>query len=378
MIPYGRQSIDEDDIRAVSAVLRSDWLTQGPKVEEFEQALANYTGAKFAVAVSNGTAALQAAYFAIGLQPGDEIITSPLTFTATSNAAIWFGARIVFADIDSDTGNLDPVAVESLITKNTKAIVPVDYAGHPADMVHLREIASRHKLLLIEDSAHAIGAQIGERKIGTLADLTTFSFHPVKLITTGEGGAILTDNPEFAERLRLFRSHGITKSHLMEPSPGDWYYEQQSLGQNYRLTDFQSALGLSQLKKLDRFLEARRTIAIRYADALCDVPTLRLPVEREGFRSGWHLYPVRLSGAVATKRGDIFRQLRKAGIGVQVHYIPVYWHPYYQALGYHRGQCPNAEAFYETEISIPMFPALSIADQQSVVDILKQILEKYE
>ncbi|MFA5185774.1 MAG: UDP-4-amino-4,6-dideoxy-N-acetyl-beta-L-altrosamine transaminase [Patescibacteria group bacterium] len=378
MIPYGHQTIEEDDIQAVTEVLRSDWLTQGPKVAEFEQALADCTGAKFAVAVSNGTAALQAAYFAAGIQPGDEVITSPLTFAATSNAALWLGAKIVFADVDPETGNLDPTAVESVVTEKTKAIVPVDYAGHPADMSRLREIASRCGAKLIEDSAHALGASIGDRKVGTLADLTTMSFHPVKIITTGEGGAILTDNPDFAERLRLYRSHGITKANLRMPSPGDWYYEQQELGQNYRLTDFQSALGISQLKKLDRFLAARHEVAGRYAEALKDVKTLRLPVEREGFRSGWHLYPIRLIGAAITKRPEVFRQLREAGIGVQVHYIPVYWHPYYQTLGYRKGLCPNVESFYETEISIPMFPALSTADQQSVIDILKKILVQYE
>lgn len=373
MIPYGHQTIEDDDIAAVVAVLHSEWLTQGPAVEAFEQALAAYCGTSQVVMYSSGTSALQGAYFAAGFAEGDEFITTPLTFCATSNAGIWQGGKPVFVDIDPRTGNLDPALIEAAITPKTKAIVPVDYAGHPADMPKINEIARAHGLVVIEDACHALGGSIGDKRVGSHADMTIFSFHPVKSITTGEGGAVTTDDPEFAQRLRLFRTHGITKEGLVHPSPGAWYQEMQELGVNARITDIQCALGISQLKKLNRFLAARKAIVQRYAVLLADLD-LELPTESEGYSSGWHLYPIRLRGAQATRRAEVFASLRAAGIGVQVHYIPVYFHPYYERLGYARRLCPKAEAFYEAVISLPIFPALTEDDQRTVATALRAAL----
>lgn len=376
MIPYGHQSINEEDIAAVADVLRSDWLTQGAKVDAFERALADYTGAGYAVVFSSGTAALQAAYFALGIERGMEFITTPLTFAATANAGIWQGAKPIFVDIDPVTGNLDPSKIEAAITPRTKAIVPVDYAGHPADLAAIRALADKHHLVILEDACHALGARFQGKHVGNFADATVYSFHPVKPITTGEGGAVMTQSEDVARRLKLFRSHGITKEVFRHSSPGDWYYEMQELGQNYRLTDFQCALGLSQLKRLDAFLEARQRVAERYRVAFADVPQLIIPCERDGAKSGWHLYPIRLAGSCAGRRGEIFRKLRAAGIGVQVHYIPVYWHPYYREQGYQLGSCPQAEAFYEAEISLPISVGLTEADQAYVISTVKTLLQK--
>ncbi|MDP2669395.1 MAG: UDP-4-amino-4,6-dideoxy-N-acetyl-beta-L-altrosamine transaminase [bacterium] len=366
MIPYSHQSIDEDDIKAVVDVLKSDWLTQGPKVQEFENALAKKVGAKYAVVFSNGTAALEAAYFAADLKQGDEIITSPLTFAATANAALWQGAKVVFADIEADSGNIDPKKVEKKITSKTKAIVPVDYSGLPVRLDELKALAEKHKLLLIEDAAHALGAEYlstGSRqakKVGSISDMTMLSFHPVKSITTGEGGAITTNRQDFYDKLLLYRGHGFKNG------------EMQELAHNYRMTDIQAALGISQLKKLDKFIQARKKIAARYGEAFAGNKNLILPKEYEGASSSWHLYPLRLAGSPpaggAGKRAEIFKKLRDAGIGVQVHYIPVYLHPYYQKLGYKAGLCPKAEAFYEAEISIPVFPDLTEKDQEFVIE----------
>ncbi|MCK9361075.1 UDP-4-amino-4,6-dideoxy-N-acetyl-beta-L-altrosamine transaminase [Patescibacteria group bacterium] len=367
MIPYARQTLEEDDIQAVVNVLRSDLVTQGPKVEEFERALAKRAGTKHAVAFSHGTAALMGSFFAMGIKPGDEFITTPLTFCATSNAGLWFGAKPVFVDIEEDTGTIDPSAVEAAITSKTKAIVAVDYGGHPADLTRLREIAKKHNLVLIDDAMHALGATLDGKPVGSLADMTTFSFHPVKPICAGEGGAVTTDNDEYARRLRAFRLHGIVKEDFVNPSPGAWYYEMQELGLNAKLTDIQSALGLSQLGKLDRFLEARERLAMRYHGALAGLP-VHLPVTRPGVRHGLHLFAVRLTGEWASKRDELFTKLREAGIGVQVHYIPVHHHPYYQKLGYMKGECPKAEAFFASEISLPLFPSLSDADQDKVIN----------
>lgn len=373
MIPYSHQSINEDDIRVVVRVLKSDWLTQGPTVGEFEKRLARFVGSRFAVVFSSGTAALQAAYFAVGIGKGDEIITTPLTFAATANAALWQDAKVVFADIEEDTGNIDPTEVEKKITKHTKAIVPVDYAGLPAKLGELKKIAKRHKLILIEDAAHAFGAEYKGKKIGSISDMTMFSFHPVKSITTGEGGAITTNRKDFYERLILFRDHGIVKDaqKFIKKSPGDWYQEMQKLGLNYRLTDIQAALGVSQLKRLPEFLRKRRAIAARYQKELAGMPHLIVPREPKGFRSSWHLFPLRLAGKLKNKRAEVFRKLRSAGIGVQVHYIPVYRHPYYQKLGYRKKLCPKAEKFYESEISIPLFPTLALKDQIRIIRLLK-------
>jgi UDP-4-amino-4,6-dideoxy-N-acetyl-beta-L-altrosamine transaminase len=366
MIPYGRQSIDESDVRAVVETLRSDWLTQGPKVKEFEDALAAYGGAKHAVVFSNGTAALQAAYAAAGFAPGDEFVTSPLTFAATATAGLWQGAKPVFADVEPSTGNLCPKAAEAAITSKTKAIVPVDYAGRPANLAAFRDIAKRRNLVLIEDACHSLGADYGGRRIGSISDLTALSFHPVKPITTGEGGAVLTDDPAKRDAMVEFRTHGIRRGE-------DWLYDVESQGLNYRLTDLQCALGLSQLKRLDSFIAKRRDIARRYEQKLGAWSDLELPggpVEE----SAWHLYPIRLRGALATKRRDAFRALRAAGIGVQVHYIPVYRHPLYRRLKAN-DDCPVAEDFYAREISLPIFPDLTIAQQDEVVATLRRVLD---
>lgn len=377
MIPYSHQFIDKQDIKAVKETLKSDWLTQGPKIKEFENALADYCGARYAVAISNGTAALQAAYFAAGIGPGDEIITSPITFAATTNAAIWQGAKSVFVDIEKSTGNLDANLIEEKITDKTKAIVAVDYSGLPCDYGALKKIAKKYKLLLINDAAHSLGAEYKNKKIGSLADLTILSFHPVKSITTGEGGAVLTDNEDFYKKLFLFRGHGIIKDskNFRNESPGPWYYEMQELGLNYRITDFQAALGTSQLKKLPEFMSLRRKIAKFYSKKLSGIKNLTLSSEFADRKSSQHLYPIRLLGKLQSRRREVFEKLQKAGIGVQVHYIPVYWHPYYQKLGYKKGLCPVAEDFYLSEISIPIYPSLKVANQRTIIRELKNILD---
>lgn len=375
MIPYSHQFIDGDDLASVKEALLSDWLTQGPKVKEFESALAKYCGAKYAVAVSNGTAALQAAYFAINIKKGDEIITSPLTFAATANAAIWQGAKPVFVDID-ETGNIDSDLIKKAITQKTKAIVAVDYAGLPCNLSRLKSIAGKHDLFIIEDAAHSLGAEYKGKKVGGIADLTTFSFHPVKSITTGEGGAITTNSKELYEKLLLFRSHGITKDRnkFLNKSHGPWYHEMQELGLNYRLTDMQAALGISQLKKLENFLKKRDAIGAGYDKDLKGVKGLVLPKITKGCFSSRHLYPILLTGELQSRRKEIFEELQKNGIGVQVHYLPVYWHPYYQKLGYKKGICPKAEAWYMSEISIPIFPSLKRSEQEMVILMLRKIL----
>ncbi len=378
MIPYGRQSIDKSDIKAVVEVLKSDWLSQGPKIGEFEKALADYCGSKYAVIFSSGTAALHAAYFAAGLRRGDEFITTPLTFVATANAGLYLGAKPVFADIGEDL-NLDPKAITAKITKKTKAIAVVDFAGRPAKLNQLKKIAKDRKLVLIEDGCHALGASYQGKKIGSVSDLTVFSFHPVKSITTGEGGAALTDNPDYYEKLKNFRSHGIVKNKekMENPSGEDWN-EMRSWGFNYRITDIQAALGISQLKKIGRFINARKKIAGTYSKALKNLSKyLELPLaDSKDFSSAWHIYVVRLKGRLAGKHGEVFKKLRQVGIGAQVHYLPVYLHPYYQSLGYKIGLCPKAEAYYDTAISLPIFPALKPSDQKFVIQKLTAIIKE--
>lgn len=362
MIPYGHQSIDKADIEAVKSVLKSDWLTQGPKIAEFEKALARYCGARFAVAFSSGTAALHAAYFAAGFKNGDEFVTTPLTFAATANAGLYLGARPIFADIDG-SGNLDPVEAEKKITPRTKVLVAVDYAGHPADLDKFKKIARKNNLVFIEDAAHALGAKYKSTKIGSIADLTTFSFHPVKSITTGEGGAVTTNNKIYYEKLKTFRHHGISDGNMLD------------LGFNYRLTDIQAALGISQLKKLDKFIVRRRALAGNYRTALASNASLILPEEVAHSSSAWHLYAIRLKGALAKKRDRVFNLLRGSGVGVQIHYAPVYWHPYYQKLGYKKRLCPKAESFSASVISLPLFPGLKISDQKFVIKKLVDVLK---
>ena len=373
MIPYGRQTIDEDDIRAVTEVLRSDWLTTGPKVAEFEQAVADYVGAKYAVAVSSGTAALHAAMYAIDIKPGDEVIVPPITFAATANCVVYQGGTPVFADVDPGTLLLDPAKVEEKITKKTRAIIGVDYAGQPCDLDRLREIADKHNLRLVADGCHAIGAEYKGRKVGTLADMTIFSFHPVKHITTGEGGMITTDAPELAERMRLFRSHGITTDARQREKQDSWFYEMTDLGYNYRMTDFQCALGISQLKKLPKFLERRREIAARYDEAFAGIAGINSLVVRHDSLHAYHLYVVRIdSNALGIDRTTLFTNLRKKGIGVNVHYIPVHLHPFYRdKFNTGPGLCPVAEAAYVQIISIPMFPGMTDEDVEKVIAEVK-------
>ncbi|MBH41277.1 MAG: UDP-4-amino-4,6-dideoxy-N-acetyl-beta-L-altrosamine transaminase [Candidatus Magasanikbacteria bacterium] len=376
MIPYSRQTIEQDDIDAVLETLTSDYLTQGPKVEAFEQALANYCGVKYAVAVANGTAALHTAYNAINLSPGDEIITTPMTFVATSNAAVWQGARPVFVDIKKDSGNIDETLVESAITKKTKAIVSVDYAGRPVEYDVIRNIAYRHNLNFISDAAHSFGASYKGKKIGSLADLTTCSFHPVKGITTGEGGAVLTNNYNFYRKMKHFSSHGIDKKVEDGTIHGSWYYQMNTLGLNYRLSDIHAALGLSQLKKIDSFIEKRATLASRYEELLGDVSEIILPPNDTDLSlSAWHLYVIRLRKGGSKKRLKLFEALRAKGIWVQVHYIPVHYHPYYKKKGYVSGLCPVAESWYDSIISIPLYPFLSDEDQDVVVETLKFLVQ---
>lgn len=373
MIPYGRQTIEDDDIAAVAEVLKTDWLTQGPKVEEFEKSLADYCGANYAVAVSSGTAALHSAYAAAGIQKDDEVIVPAITFAATANAAMYLGARPVFCDIRPDTINIDETKIEKLITSKTKAIVPVHFAGHPCEMDKILEIAKERNLMVIEDACHALGAVYKDKKVGNISDLTAFSFHPVKLITTGEGGMISTVDKEFHEKLLMFRTHGITKDPgRLEKNDGPWYHEMQTLGFNYRLTDIQCALGHSQLKKLEKFLARRREIADFYKENLKDIAGLKLPVELPGVKSAWHLYTVRVP---PERRKKIFEELRASGIGVQVHYVPVYHHPYYRGLGY-RDFLPEAEAYYASCISLPIYPGLENSQLDFISEKLHKIMEE--
>lgn len=376
MIPYSTQDISEADIRAVVAVLRSGWLTQGPALERFEKALARKVRAKFAIAFNSGTAALHAAYFAAGVGKGDEVIVPSLTFAATANAALYQGATPVFADSDPEDGTMSVAAARKKISKRTKAIVPVDYAGRPADLRAFKALAKKHGLVFIEDAAQALGASYRGMPVGTQADMTMFSFHPVKSITTGEGGVIVTDNETYANALRLFRSHGISKDAktFARKGRGPWYQEMQELGYNYRMPEMSAALGLSQLTRLATFIRKRRAAAKRYASLLKDIPGLVLPpAERAHERSAWHLYPIRLAPALAHKRDAVFAALRGAGIGVQVHHVPVHTHLYYEKLGCQKGLCPNAEAFVASEISIPLFSKITKKQQRYIADTLKKI-----
>jgi len=378
MIPYGRQFIDEDDIRAVVDVLRSDWLTTGPKVAEFEQIFAGQVGAAEAVAVSNGTAALHAAMYALGIGPGDEVIVPAMTFAATANCAVFQGATPVFVDVDPEKLLIDPDRVKKKITSRTKAVIAVDYAGHPADYDHLIPIAERHGIPLIADACHALGAVYKSRPVGSLADLSTFSFHPVKHIATGEGGMIATDDPELAKSMRRFRNHGITTDHHQREKQGSLFYEMIDLGYNYRLTDFQSALGISQLKKLDRFLEHRRKIAKKYDQAFSDMPAIKPLIVDPGILHAYHLYVIRVDfEAPGGDRTACFKTLRQKGIAVNVHYIPVHLHPYYRNTFKTRpGLCPVAEAAYKQILSLPIFPAMTDEEGEFVIDALADTIVK--
>ena len=380
LLPYGRQSIDEAEIQAVVETLRSDWLTTGPKVAEFEEATAEWIGARYAISFSSGTAALHAAAFTAGLQPGDEAITSPLTFAATANCILYQGATPVFADVAEDTLNLDPGLVAKKITDRTKAILPVDYAGHPSDLDSILQLADGHRLTVIEDACHALGAEYRGRRVGSVAHMTVFSFHPVKHLTTGEGGMVTTDNPAFAETLRRFRNHGISSDARQRQSAGQWHYEMVLLGFNYRLTDIACALGLSQMKKLEANLARRRQIAARYTAGFRTVAGVLSPQTRPDVSHAWHLYPIRLNlSRLSVSRGEVFKALRAENIGVNVHYIPVHHHPYYRdRFGYKGGEYPVAEAAYERLISLPMFHGMTDADIEDVVCAVRKVLSHFE
>jgi len=369
-IPYARQWIDEDDIRAVEEVLRSDYITTGPKIKEFEEKFAEYVGARYAAALSNGTAALHAACFAAGLGPEDEVITSPITFAASANCILFVGAKPVFADIDDNTYDIDPVEIEKNITQRTKAIIPVHFTGQPCDMDEIHRIAKKHKLIVIEDAAHALGAEYKGKRIGSLSDMTCFSFHPVKHITTGEGGMVTTDSEELYEKLVMFRTHGITrdKNKLINCDQGPWYYEQQYLGYNYRMTDIQAALGISQLKKLPFFLEKRREQAAYYNEAFKEINSIVLPYQANDRNSSWHIYVIRIRKESIKQRDRVFEVLQNDGIGVNVHYIPVYYHPYYQKNGYKMGICPKAESYFEEALTLPLFPKMGKDEQDYVIE----------
>lgn len=371
-IPYGKQTIDEEDIQAVEEVLRSDYLTTGPKVAEFEQKVADYVGAKYAVAVSNGTAALHVACLAAGIGKGDEVITTPITFAASANCVLYCGGTPVFADIDPNTYNIDPTEIEKKITPRTKAIIPVHYTGQPCDMDAIHEIADKHHLIVIEDGAHALGAVYKGKRIGSISPMTCFSFHPVKPVTTGEGGMVVTNDEELYKKLLLFRSHGITRDpSLLNQNEGAWHYEQVNLGYNYRITDISCALGCSQMDKLDSFLAKRRKIATKYQEAFADVKGLQLPKQSSGCESGWHLYMIQV---LEKNRKEVFDQLRDAGIGVNVHYIPVYHHPFYQQHGYDTVNEKNSEQFYARAISLPIYPGLTKQQQEYVIEQVKRFV----
>ena len=380
VLPYGRQHIDEEDIAAVAEVLRSDWLTTGPKIGEFEQAFAQFVGASHAVAVSNGTAALHAALYALGVGAGDEVIVTPMTFAASANAAVYLGAIPIFADVEPDTLLLDPATIEGKITPRTKAIVAVDYAGQPCDYDAIYAIARKHGLAVLDDACHAFGGHYKNRPVGTLADVNTFSLHPVKHMTTGEGGVITTESAAMAQAMRVFRNHGITTDHRQRSEQGGFFYEMVSLGYNYRLTDFQAALGLSQLKKLPEWIAKRQAIARMYDAALAGIPAVAPLAVRPEVGHGYHLYMVQFDLAQLTAdRAEIFQALRAEGLGVNVHYIPVHLHPFYrQNYGTAVGDCPAAEAAYERLVTLPIFPDMSNGDMEDVVAAVQKVVEAYQ
>ena len=375
VLPYGHQNIDDSDIAAVVEVLKSEWLTTGPKVSEFEQAFAAMTGAKQAVAVQNGTAALHCAIYALNIQPGDEVIVTPMTFAASANCILYQGGTPVFADVEPDTLLIDPDKVREKITPRTKAIVAVDYTGQPADYAALRAVADEHGLAIIADACHAIGGSFDGRPVGTLADLSTFSLHPVKHITTGEGGVITTDSAELAQRMRVFRNHGITTDHRQRSLTGGFFYEMVDLGYNYRITDIQCALGISQLKKLPASVAKRRQIAAMYDAAFAAIPYVKPLAVRSNAVHAYHLYVVLFDlGQLNCTRADLYAALRAENIGVNVHYIPVHLHPYYrERFGTDRGLCPVAEDAYDRLVTLPIFPEMTEADADDVISAVRKL-----
>ncbi len=381
-IYYGRQWIDESDIEAVADVLRSDFITCGPKVDEFESELSAYTAAKYAVAVSNGTAALHCACMAAGIGPGDEVITTSLTFAASANCVLYCGAKPIFADIDPDTYNIDPESIRAHITPKTKAVVAVDFTGQAVKHKEIRALCDEFHLIFIEDAAHAIATKYDGKPIGSLADMTCFSFHPVKTITGGEGGAVTTNSEEYYKKLMLVRTHGITHDEgEMESAPheGPWYYEQIMLGYNYRLTDFQAALITSQMKKLDKFAARRKEITKAYNEAFAKIPEIILQKEIPESDTCRHLYIIRLDlDKLACTRREFFDALAAENIQCQIHYVPVYWFPYYQHLDYPKGLCPNAERIYQGIMSVPLYPRMSNIDTKDVIAAVTKVVAYYK
>ncbi|HDX9511376.1 TPA: UDP-4-amino-4,6-dideoxy-N-acetyl-beta-L-altrosamine transaminase [Bacillus cereus] len=378
-LPYGQQQIDEYDIQAVVDVLKGDFLTTGPMVQQFEEAIAKYVGAKYTVSFSNGTAALHAACYAAGITEGDEVITTPMTFVASANCILYQGAKPVFADIDNETYNISPKSIEEKITNKTKAIIPVHFTGQPVELEAIQKIAKKNNLIIIEDAAHALGATYKNKKIGSIGDMTMFSFHPVKHITTGEGGVITTNNPLFYEKLVQFRTHGIERNpkKLLE-NHGPWYYEMQFLGYNYRITDIQAALGLSQLSKLDSFIKIRKKYVDIYSKEFSCLSEIIIPKQLPQTSSSWHLYIIRLNTKLLKcNRKEFYEALQRENIGVNVHYIPVHLQPFYQKLGYEKGICPQAENVYEEIITLPLFPKMTEADVWDVIQAVRKVLLFY-
>lgn len=377
-LPYGHQVIEEDDIQNVVDALRGFFLTTGPLVSEYERAFAKKVGARHAVALNSGTAALHAAVFAAGVGPGDEVITTPITFVASSNCILYCGGVPVFADVEADTLNIDPLRIKEKLSDRTKAIIPVDFAGQPAAMEEVTSIANEHDLVIIEDAAHSLGASYKGSPVGSLSTMTIFSTHPVKHITTGEGGMVVTDNDEYAHRLRVFRTHGISVDANERERAGDWFYEMKDLGFNYRIPDILCALGISQLGKLERFVERRREIASRYDEFFSRINEIEPLRQRPDRESSFHLYVIRLKEELLTVgRKEVFKALKAEGIGVNVHYIPLYWHPYYQSLGYTRGLCPVAESQYRKIISLPLWAGMSDKDVEDVICAVEKVVRAY-
>ena len=380
-IYYGKQWIDENDIYAVDEVLRSDYVTCGPKTQELERSLEQYTGARHAVAVSNGTAALHCACMAAGIGAGDEVITTPLTFAASANCALYCGANPVFADVEEDTYNIDPKSIEEKITDKTKAVVAVDFTGQAVKHREIREICDRHHLIFIEDAAHAIATTYNGVQVGNLADITTFSFHPVKTITGGEGGAVLTNSDELYQKIQLVHTHGITHDPVLMEEPvheGPWYYEQIMLGYNYRITDIQAALIVSQMKKLDQFKARRKQIVKMYDEAFAQIPEIIVQKEIAESDTCRHLYIIRLdTEKLSCTRREFFDAMSAENVQCQIHYVPVYWFPYYQKLGYKKGLCPVAEEVYKGIMSIPLYPRMTDQDVSDVIHAVKKVVENY-